>query len=108
MIRPDIEKWMDFVSNAMNDDSENTDIWMVRIGILGNYALRIERAVHKMREPTKDQIKKFIAYVNDLAEFQWIHSANQPPEPDLVAVSKWLKEKSCITDALEVKGEDLK
>ena len=27
MISPDIEKWMDFVSNAMNDDSENTDIW---------------------------------------------------------------------------------
>jgi len=42
MGRPDIEEWMNFVGNAMNDDSENTDIWMVRIGILGHYALRLE------------------------------------------------------------------
>ena len=53
MIRPDIEKWMNFVGNAMNDDPENTDIWMVRIGVLGHYALRLENALEVKVEDLK-------------------------------------------------------
>ena len=46
-----------------------------------------------MEEPTKEQIQKYLKWVDGLAILHWTHFGDQQPDPDLVAVTEWLKSK---------------
>ena len=45
-----------------------------------------------VKQPSKEQIKKFIKSVTELAFFKAIKGYEEDPDPDLVAVMQWLKE----------------
>ena len=47
-------------------------------------------------KPTKEQLKKFVKSVKELAFFKAVKGYEEPADPDLVAVMKWLEE---IADA---------
>lgn len=43
-------------------------------------------------KPTQNQIKRYLEWVNGLAAFMCNHIGNQPADPDLVCVRRWLNE----------------
>ena len=45
-------------------------------------------------KPTKEQLKKFVKSVKELAFFKAVKGYEEDPDPDLVAVMKWLESLS--------------